>query len=198
MTICRGKCDNFPCEVSVIKTGFDSLISTIIPFNCYENEILNVSSSIHIQIILTMNKLYIILSLSILVVGCGGSDKGKADKDTIAFSNQNATKELQEATDSAPTQTTTGNAAAASTPKGAQLIASFDCLTCHKEREKLIGPAYIDVAKKYSNTPENVSKLADKVIKGGSGNWGEVPMTPHPAVSVSDAREMVKYILDLK
>jgi cytochrome c len=37
--------------------------------------------------------------------------------------------------------------------------------------------------------------LADKIIKGGTGNWGEVPMTPHPDVSVEDAKEMAKYIL---
>ena len=82
--------------------------------------------------------------------------------------------------------------------KGLALVASNDCLGCHKVSEKLTGPAYQDVANKYDNTEANVTMLADKIIKGGSGVWGTVPMTPHPAVSEADAQQMVKYILLLK
>ena len=82
--------------------------------------------------------------------------------------------------------------------KGVQLIASNDCLTCHKVDEKLTGPPYRDVANKYENTDANVKMLAEKVIKGGSGNWGTVPMTPHAALSEADAEQMVKYILLLR
>lgn len=81
--------------------------------------------------------------------------------------------------------------------KGEQLMAQSDCKTCHKEEMKVVGPALKDIAGKYPNTPENIDKLADKVIKGGSGNWGEVAMLPHPNVSKDDAKEMVKYILSL-
>jgi cytochrome c len=81
---------------------------------------------------------------------------------------------------------------------GAKLIAAGTCTGCHKEQEKLVGPAYADVAKKYPATEANIAMLANKVIKGGKGNWGAVPMTPNPAVSDADAREMVKYILSLK
>jgi cytochrome c len=82
--------------------------------------------------------------------------------------------------------------------KGVQLIATNDCLTCHKVDEKLTGPPYRDVANKYENTDANVKMLAEKVIKGGSGNWGTVPMTPHAALSEADAEQMVKYILLLR
>ena len=82
--------------------------------------------------------------------------------------------------------------------KGLQLIAANDCLTCHKVDEKVTGPAYRDVANKYDNTEANVKMLAGKVIKGGSGNWGTVPMTPHPALSEADAEQMVKYVLLLR
>ena len=82
--------------------------------------------------------------------------------------------------------------------KGLQLIASNDCLTCHKVDEKLTGPPYRDVANKYENTEANVKMLAEKVIKGGSGNWGTVPMTPHATLSEADAEQMVKYILLLR
>lgn len=82
---------------------------------------------------------------------------------------------------------------------GLALIAKSDCLTCHKVDEKLTGPAYREVANKYaSQAPDIIPKLAEKIIKGGTGVWGEVPMLPHPTISQSDAETMVKYILLLK
>ncbi len=78
------------------------------------------------------------------------------------------------------------------------LIAKSDCLTCHKINETSTGPAYKDVAKKYEATDENVAMLAEKVIKGGKGNWGEVPMLAHPTLSKEDASTIVKYILSLR
>ena len=81
---------------------------------------------------------------------------------------------------------------------GAKLIAGSDCTTCHRDNEKLLGPAYKDVAAKYPNTPANVTMLAKKIITGGSGNWGDVAMTPHPGLSQKDAEEMTRYILSLK
>lgn len=82
--------------------------------------------------------------------------------------------------------------------KGLTLVGGSDCLTCHKVNEKNIGPAYKDVAAKYENTEDNVKMLAAKIIKGGAGNWGAIPMTPHPQVKEEDAEAMVKYILLLK
>ena len=82
--------------------------------------------------------------------------------------------------------------------KGLALIAGSDCLTCHKVAEKNIGPAYQDVAAKYENTDDNIEMLAGKIIKGGSGNWGAIPMTPHANLSEEDAEAMVKYIFLLK
>jgi len=82
--------------------------------------------------------------------------------------------------------------------KGLALVAANDCLTCHKVSEKLTGPAYQDVANKYENTDANVKMLAEKILKGGSGVWGAVAMTPHPALAEADAEQMVKYILLLK
>lgn len=82
---------------------------------------------------------------------------------------------------------------------GLALVAKSDCLTCHKVDEKLTGPAYREVANKYaSQAPDIIPKLAEKIIKGGTGVWGQVPMIPHPALSQGDAEAMVKYILLLK
>ena len=81
--------------------------------------------------------------------------------------------------------------------KGLDLIAKSDCLTCHKVADASTGPAYAAVAKKYAGQPGIVDTLAQKVIKGGSGNWGTIPMTPHPQISEDDAKAMVKYVLTL-
>ncbi|MCC8410974.1 c-type cytochrome [Mucilaginibacter sp. UR6-1] len=91
-----------------------------------------------------------------------------------------------------------GKATAAEIAAGKALITKSDCLACHKVDTKLVGPAYIDVAKKYPATPANYATLAKKVIDGGSGVWGQVPMSPHATLAVADADKMVKYILSLK
>ncbi|NIF06211.1 cytochrome C [Chryseobacterium sp. Tr-659] len=80
--------------------------------------------------------------------------------------------------------------------EGLKLIEGTDCLTCHKIDSKLIGPSYQEVAAKY--TDADLDMLAQKIIDGGKGNWGEIPMTPHTGLSKENARLMVKYILSLK
>jgi len=80
---------------------------------------------------------------------------------------------------------------------GKALIAKSDCLACHKLEDKLVGPAYTAVAAKYPHDQNSVNTLTDKVISGGSGVWGPVPMAPHPTISKDDANKMVKYILTL-
>jgi len=147
-----------------------------------------------------MKKTFIILSLSALIAGCGGSKNSNVNSDSTSATNQGAAAHQSEAAQET-TVTKTGaekTGGVSSNSKGAQLIAKSDCLTCHKEDTKLIGPAYADVAKKYKNDDATVDSLANKVIKGGSGKWGDVPMTPHPQLSMDDAKEMVKYVLSLK
>jgi cytochrome c len=61
------------------------------------------------------------------------------------------------------------------------LAKSKNCLSCHAVDKKVVGPSYKDVAKKY--TAKDEAMLAAKVIKGGKGSWGEVPMPPNPSVS---------------
>jgi len=79
---------------------------------------------------------------------------------------------------------------------GKALIEGADCRACHQDKTKLVGPAYADVAKKYKEA--DIPHLAKKVIDGGSGVWGQIPMAPHAALSVDDAEAMVKYILTIK
>ena len=77
------------------------------------------------------------------------------------------------------------------------LFAKSDCNTCHNKEVRTVGPAYAAIAKKYPNTPQQTQELVTKVIKGGAGNWGDVPMTPHPDLGRDDATTMVSYILAL-
>lgn len=81
---------------------------------------------------------------------------------------------------------------------GEKLIAKSDCVGCHKIDKKLIGPSYLDIAKKYPLNDKNVAYLSGKIIKGGSGVWGAVPMSAHGSIKKEDAKSMAKYILSLK
>jgi len=82
--------------------------------------------------------------------------------------------------------------------KGMNLIAKSDCLTCHQIDAASTGPSYMSVAGKYPDNDAVVDSLSQKVIKGGMGNWGTVPMIAHPSITPEDAKLMVKYVLSLK
>lgn len=87
---------------------------------------------------------------------------------------------------------------AASVPAQAQdpqqLLQKYNCLACHSVDKKLVGPAYKDVAKKYKGDAAAPAKLAEKVVKGGQGVWGPIPMPPNK-VTDDEAKKMVAYIL---
>lgn len=87
---------------------------------------------------------------------------------------------------------------AAELEEGKQLLSKADCLACHNERGAKVGPQYIDVAKKYPASEENYDKLTKKVIAGGTGVWGQIPMAAHPSIPPADIKKMVEYILSLK
>jgi len=133
-----------------------------------------------------MKRSLIIFGLALAISACGNNKSGNSS-----------------GTDSTVTTTTTtsstqNTSVAVKDTLGAALIQKNDCLTCHKLDQKVIGPAYVDVANKYTASPAVIDTLANKVIKGGSGNWGNIAMSAHPDLSMTDAREMVKYILSLK
>ncbi len=80
---------------------------------------------------------------------------------------------------------------------GYQLIARNDCKTCHNTYRKTIGPSYMEVARKYRNTPANSLLLVQKVKEGGTGIWGNQLMNAHPQLSTEEIQSMVDYILNL-
>ena len=145
-----------------------------------------------------MKKAFFILCISAVVTACGSNSSNKGGGDSTSAANQTA-KAADANADTVVAKTGTEAAGgSAGSAKGESLIAAADCNTCHKVDVKIIGPAFQDVAAKYPATETNIETLAKKVIDGGKGNWGDIPMTPHPTVSLDDAKEMVKYVLSLK
>ncbi len=123
------------------------------------------------------NKFLLLSAITLLLAACGGSSS--------------------ETTDTSTTTATPVTEAPAKTG-GELLIAKSDCVGCHNADNKLIGPAYKEIAAKYPSNDENINLLAGKIIKGGKGVWGTVPMTPHAKITEDDAKQMVTYILSLK
>ena len=80
---------------------------------------------------------------------------------------------------------------------GESLMKNSDCYSCHLVDTKLVGPSFIDIANKYTNEHNAIKNLIDKVVNGGAGVWGEIPMQAHKQLTESDANEMIVYILSL-
>lgn len=121
----------------------------------------------------------IILSLStitLILAACGGSTTN----------------------DTTSTSTSTAVPAKPAMSGGELLIVKSDCVGCHNKEERIIGPAYEEIAAKYEANSENINALANKIINGSKGVWGAIPMTPHPKTTQDEAKQMVEYILSLK
>ena len=125
-----------------------------------------------------MKKIVFIFSVLTMAVACGNEKTGSSDAPAV---NKEADKpkdpEVQ---------------------KGLDLVAQNGCFQCHKVNEQFQGPAYEAIADRYKDDPGTIDSLAQKVVKGGSGNWGTIMMPPNSHVSFQDARSMVKYVLSLK
>ncbi|WP_187261067.1 c-type cytochrome [Pontibacter beigongshangensis] len=156
------------------------------------------------------NNLLLLSSLAFLLA-CGGENKSSdsdeyysrnGQEDSTAGARVNAAVRQSEVDTNLANigiDRSAGGAAPADNYKqGAKLISQSDCLACHQEKTKVVGPSYTEVAKKYDFNDKNVDYLAGKIITGGKGVWGEIPMTPHPDLKEEDAKEMARYILSLR
>jgi len=117
-----------------------------------------------------------ISAISIFIYSCGGNKSEQSETSSEATAESTAVDPIKE---------------------GEQLVAQSDCKTCHHPTNKIIGPSHTDVAKKYEFTAANVDLLADHIIKGSTGVWGEIPMTAHADLSPEDAKKMARYVLSL-
>ena len=79
--------------------------------------------------------------------------------------------------------------------KGELLMKISDCYSCHLADSKLIGPSFSEIALKYPKTKENIDLLVGKIINGGSGSWGEIPMQAHAQLKKDEVAVMVDFIL---
>ncbi|MEK6781503.1 MAG: c-type cytochrome [Bacteroidota bacterium] len=122
--------------------------------------------------------LFAVGTMAVTIIACGPKEK----KNTEEF-NVNESTETKPAVDLVA--------------MGDALVKASDCKTCHHPVNKIIGPSHTDVAKKYEFTEANVKMLAQKIIAGGQGNWGEIPMAAHADISTENAENMARYVLSL-
>ncbi len=80
----------------------------------------------------------------------------------------------------------------------ADMAQKKNCMACHATDKKVIGPAYKDVAAKYAGQKDAADKLAQKILKGGSGVWGAVPMPANPQVNEAEAKTLAAWVLSTK
>ncbi|MDP3619917.1 MAG: c-type cytochrome [Ramlibacter sp.] len=78
------------------------------------------------------------------------------------------------------------------------LATAKNCMACHATDKKLVGPSYKDVATKYAGQKDAVDKLAVKIIKGGAGVWGAVPMPANTQVSEAEGKKLAAWVMTLK
>ncbi len=123
-------------------------------------------------------KLIIFICLSIAFYGANAQNKpAKSSEKKVSEKKVKASKEeVQE---------------------GISIMAKSDCFACHQVDEKSIGPSYLEIANKYALTEGNLNALGTKIIKGGSGSWGTMPMSPHASITPEQSHKIVKYILTI-
>jgi len=130
-----------------------------------------------------LKKYLVSIALLGILAACGGGSGDKKSADSTASASSSSGGDISANPDY---------------KAGLGVIKSSDCFTCHDIATKKIGPAYQDVANKYAGVDTAVDYLAKKVVAGGTGVWGQIPMAPHPALSLDSAKIAVKYVLLLK
>jgi cytochrome c len=89
-------------------------------------------------------------------------------------------------------------ASAASALADPDMLRKYNCVACHSNERKMVGPSYKDIAAKYSADAGAAEKLAKKIRDGGAGVWGQLPMPPNPQMSGADALTLARYVLTIK
>jgi cytochrome c len=90
-----------------------------------------------------------------------------------------------------------GSGAGETFATGKILTQTLDCKSCHGEVLKSVGPSFIMVSEKYNKQKGAAKYLTDKVMKGGSGVWGDVAMSAHPDINQADLKQIIEYVLSL-
>ena len=119
----------------------------------------------------------------------------KEDGTTLVDSNAMVTADYREGNDKAGVPA--GHQIITEVMQGKNLMESLDCKACHKVAEKSVGPAFTAVSEKYQKQAGAIIYLANKIIKGGGGVWGDAVMSAHPNLSEGDAKQIVTWVLSL-
>ncbi|MFY8127711.1 MAG: c-type cytochrome [Chitinophagaceae bacterium] len=128
-----------------------------------------------------MRKFVISVLFASTIIGCSnGNEKGNDEKTSVK-------KEADNALSNNPDYV-----------KGLELYAKNDCSTCHQVKVKIQGPSYSEVAAKYQGDTAMIKVIAQRIIKGSKGVWGDIQMPAHPGLSEADAIALVKYVYLLK
>ena len=135
-----------------------------------------------------MKKIFVFITLiamgAFILTSCGSTNKEEKAETDEAYDDYATAEPKKESAEDLIAQ-------------GKTLVDASDCKTCHHPTNKIVGPSHTDVATKYEFTKANVTLLAEKIINGGSGVWGEIPMTAHADLSLADAEKMAMYVLSL-
>jgi cytochrome c len=89
-------------------------------------------------------------------------------------------------------------ASAGSAFADSDMVRKYNCVACHSNERKMVGPSFKDIAAKYSADAGAAEKLAKKIRAGGAGVWGQMPMPPNPQMSDTDALTLARYVLTIK
>jgi cytochrome c len=81
--------------------------------------------------------------------------------------------------------------------KAKALVQKSNCLSCHLEDKKLVGPSFQDIAKRYKKDPKAFETLSESISEGGSGKWGDIPMPPQPMLNIQEVSQIIDYILEI-
>ena len=138
-----------------------------------------------------LKKIMVVTAVTCVLIACGNNAENETSTEANAPATTTETTAPQE-------QLTASGISVADADKGLDLISKSDCLTCHKVEDRLVGPSYKEVANKYPVNDSTFGYLASKIIKGGAGVWGQVPMAAHEGLSEEDARQMAKYVMSHK
>ncbi|MDA0753054.1 MAG: PKD domain-containing protein, partial [Verrucomicrobia bacterium] len=124
----------------------------------------------------------------------GTFSKGDIDADKITFSIDQVDSNFDV---ESLRQMPLDDAATSRFPVAQSIIAKANCRSCHLVDAKLVGPAFKEIAAKYKDDENALDDLAGKVVGGGRGVWGEVPMPPNALLTEDEAKQILKYVLSL-
>lgn len=147
-----------------------------------------------VKIDITGNKMFYFPGKQVrYAVSVSDKEDGSSASDSLDMANVYIKAEYVEGRDKAAMPQ--GHQIISGAIAGKNIMESSDCKTCHKLDEKSIGPSFKQVAEKYKDDPKGRDYLADKIIKGGGGVWGETAMSAHPTITNGEAHQIVEWIL---